>query len=133
MSKILIDKFKCVRCGQCVLSCPSRVFTRNSPLECMTLSSGGAERCISCNHCIAICPVNAISVNGLDSSDCDSFTDGVYPRLEHIISLVQMRRSIRTYSDIPVDRVQIEQLLNAMRWSPTAKNRLPVKWIVING
>jgi nitroreductase len=95
--------------------------------------SGGVERCISCNHCIAICPVNAISVNGLDSSDCDLFLAGIYPRLEHIMTLVQMRRSIRNYSDVPVERSQVEQLLNAMRWAPTAKNRLPVKWLVING
>jgi nitroreductase len=102
-------------------------------LESTVLAKDGEERCIACNHCIAICPVNAISVNSLDSSDCDFFTDGVYPRLEHIISLVQMRRSIRTYSNVPVDDSQIEQLLNAVRWAPTAKNRLPVKWLIING
>ncbi|MDR2641640.1 MAG: nitroreductase family protein [Planctomycetaceae bacterium] len=133
MSEIVINKFKCVRCGQCILACPARVYTRNSPLESTVLAKDGEERCIACNHCIAICPVNAISVNSLDSSDCDFFTDGVYPRLEHIISLVQMRRSIRTYSNVPVDDSQIEQLLNAVRWAPTAKNRLPVKWLIING
>jgi nitroreductase len=106
---------------------------RKSSLDCAGLAEGGAERCISCNHCIAICPVNAISVNGLDGADCDIFTEGVFPRLEHIISLVQKRRSIRTYSGVPVERYQIEQLLNAVRWSPTAKNRLPVRWLIING
>jgi nitroreductase len=109
------------------------VFTRNSALEGTVVRHGGEERCIACNHCLAICPVNAIAVNGLDGSDCDIFSDGVYPRLEHIISLVQMRRSIRTYSDAPVETHKIEQLLNAVRWAPSAKNRLPVKWLVING
>ncbi|MDR1485627.1 MAG: nitroreductase family protein [Planctomycetaceae bacterium] len=133
MSKIVIDKFKCVRCGQCILACPARVYTRKSPLESTVLASGGEERCIACNHCLAICPVNAISVDGLDGSDCDFFTEGVYPRLEHIVSLVQMRRSIRTYSGVPIEHSQMEQLLNAVRWAPTARNCLPVKWLVING
>ncbi|MDR0390428.1 MAG: nitroreductase family protein, partial [Planctomycetaceae bacterium] len=35
--------------------------------------------------------------------------------------------------DVPVERYKIDQLLNAVRWAPTAKNRLPVRWLVING
>ncbi|MDR1924290.1 MAG: nitroreductase family protein [Planctomycetaceae bacterium] len=133
MSNIIIDKFKCVRCGQCILACPARVFVRNSPMESTLISAGGSDRCIACNHCIAICPVNAISINGIDGTDCEPMFVGVHPRLEHIISLVQMRRSIRSYSDEPVTQDQLEQLLNAVRWSPTARNHLSVNWLVING
>jgi nitroreductase len=44
-----------------------------------------------------------------------------------------MRRSIRQYDTKPLDEKVIAQLMDIVRWAPTARNGLPVKWIVVNG
>ncbi len=41
------------------------------------------------------------------------------------------RRSIRTYREEPVDRQRLEELINAVRFSPSGHNRRPVQWLVI--
>jgi len=53
-------------------------------------------------------------------------------RFEQIAHLVRKRRSIRHYSDKPLEDRVIEQLLDVIRWAPSAKNGLPVKWVIIN-
>jgi nitroreductase len=53
-------------------------------------------------------------------------------RFEHLAHLIRKRRSIRRYSDKPLDDRVIEQLLDVVRWAPTAKNGLPLKWVIIN-
>jgi nitroreductase len=90
------------------------------------------EYCIACHHCIAACPVNAISIDGIDSTKCQDFVKETHPRFEHIAALVRTRRSIRHYADKPLPDRTVEQLLDVVRWVPTAKNALPVKWLVCN-
>jgi nitroreductase len=57
-------------------------------------------------------------------------TDAV--RFEQLAHLVRRRRSIRHYSDKPLEERVIKQLLDVVRWAPTAKNGLPLKWVIIN-
>jgi len=133
MEKIVVDKYVCVRCGQCILTCPSHLYSRETPKDYPSVADGATEICISCNHCVAACPVGAISVNGIGAGDCEQFVKDLVPRFDHIASLVRMRRSIRQYDTKPLDEKTIIQLMNIVRWSPSAKNGLPVKWIVVNG
>ncbi len=46
---------------------------------------------------------------------------------------INLRRSIRKYSDKAVSKELIEQLIEAARMSPSAKNRQPWKYIVFGG
>jgi len=46
--------------------------------------------------------------------------------------LIRGRRSIRRYKDRPVDRVTIERLLTAATWAPSAHNRQPWRFVVID-
>ncbi len=46
--------------------------------------------------------------------------------------LVRSRRSIRRYADRPVDRATIERLLTAAIWAPSAHNRQPWRFVVID-
>jgi nitroreductase len=43
-----------------------------------------------------------------------------------------MRRSIRRFAEQPLEDRVIEQLLDVVRWAPSARNGLPVKWIIVN-
>ena len=132
MREIVIDKHLCIRCGQCALSCPSRLYLRKTLKEYPALIDHAGDFCIACNHCVAICPTSAISVDGINGDQCEPFDKNAIPRFEYIASLVRMRRSIRRYTDEALDKRVIEQLLNVVRWAPSAKNGLPVKWIVMN-
>jgi len=88
--------------------------------------------CIGCYHCVASCPAGGLTVGGIGRDDCLEYEKNVAVRFEHIAHLIRSRRSIRRYSDKPVTDQTIEQLLDVARWAPTAKNGLPVKWVIIN-
>ncbi|MGA2682973.1 MAG: nitroreductase family protein [Candidatus Bathyarchaeia archaeon] len=44
---------------------------------------------------------------------------------------IKGRRSVRSYTDEPVSKEQVEAVLEAGVWAPTAMNRQPCKFIVI--
>jgi coenzyme F420-0:L-glutamate ligase/coenzyme F420-1:gamma-L-glutamate ligase len=48
-----------------------------------------------------------------------------------IYQVIHQRRSIRRYADRPVDRKVIERLLEAATWAPSAHNRQPWRFAVI--
>ena len=132
MREIVIDKHLCTRCGQCAQACPSRLLHKKTASEYPAVVDHAGDSCIACHHCITICPSAAISVDGINSDQCEPLDKNAIPRFESIDTLVRMRRSIRRYTDEPLEKRVIEQLLNVVRWAPSAKNGLPVKWIVIN-
>jgi len=122
----------CLRCGQCILVCPNRILqrkTNNDPPACL---EGGEEICMECYHCIAACPGEALTIGGKGRADCLEFDQTIAIRFEQIAHLARTRRSIRRYSNKPLEDRVIEQLLDVARWAPTAKNGLPVKWVIIN-
>jgi len=88
--------------------------------------------CIGCYHCVAACPGGALTVNNIGYSDCLELDKTAAIRFEQIAHLVRKRRSIRRYSAKPLEDRVIEQLLDVVRWAPTAKNGLPLKWVIVN-
>ncbi len=126
-----IDRYQCVRCGQCVLSCPNQLYTRKNHSECPSLVPNASEACINCGHCVAGCPVGAITVGGLGHEACQTIPKESIPRFDHIATLVRMRRSIRHFEEKPVEIAKLESLLDVVRWAPSARNGQPVKWIVV--
>ena len=132
MQEITHDKSLCVRCGRCTLVCPSRILQRQTNHDCPTCVKGAEEMCIACYHCVAACPVGGLSINGRGHNDCLEFDKTAAIRFEQIAHLIRKRRSIRHYSGAPLEDRVIEQLLDVVRWAPTAKNGLPVKWVIVN-
>ncbi|MBN1247223.1 MAG: nitroreductase family protein [Anaerolineae bacterium] len=45
--------------------------------------------------------------------------------------LIKTRRSVRAYKPDPVEASQLDQILEAARWAPTAANRQPFRVMVI--
>jgi nitroreductase len=45
-------------------------------------------------------------------------------------ALLRSRRSIRFYRDEPVDEATVRRILETARYSPTASNSQPVRWII---
>ena len=132
MRKITLNQGLCVQCGQCTLVCPNRLLQRKTHQDYPACVADAEEICIGCQHCVAACPGGALTVDGASSSDCLEYDKTAAIRFEHLAHLVRKRRSIRRYADKPLENRTIEQLLDVARWAPTAKNGLPLKWVIIN-
>ena len=132
MQKFTLDRNACVRCGQCTLVCPNCILQRQTHRDYPAAIEGGEGLCIDCYHCVAACPSGALTVGGVGRDDCLEFDKTASIRYEHVAHLVRKRRSIRRYSDKPLEDRSIEQLLDVARWAPTARNSLPLKWVIIN-
>ena len=59
----------------------------------------------------------------------DDITDSVDPQV--LLRFIKSRRSIRYYRDEPVDREQIDMIIEAGRYTPTASNRQALTFIVV--
>lgn len=130
--EIDINSEVCTGCGLCVKICPPRV---------LEMSNGRAavrEDCVlRCGHCAAICPAGAVTVHGLEGDALKLSTMkerdgwlgyGNFDR-EALVQLMRSRRSCRTFTGEPVDRMILEDLVrigitapsgsNAQRWTFT--------------
>jgi len=132
MQKITLNQNLCVRCGQCTLVCPNRIFLRQNKEDYPACIEEAEQICIACCHCVAACLGKAITIGNVSAGDCLEYDTNTVLRFEHLTHLLRSRRSIRCYSDKPLEDRVIEQLLDVVRWAPTAKNGLPVKWVIIN-
>ena len=51
--------------------------------------------------------------------------------MDEVLEAIRQRRSIRRYTDEPVSREQLETILQAGRFAPSAENRQPWRFIII--
>jgi nitroreductase/NAD-dependent dihydropyrimidine dehydrogenase PreA subunit len=123
--KVEIDQSRCIGCGLCVKVCP---------FETIALVRGRAvaagESCISCGHCAAACAYGAIQVPRLDECAHDyagfSIDKWWLPYGEYdtagLVRLMASRRSCRSYSEEPVDRSILEDLIKIGITAPSGTN-----------
>lgn len=60
MSKVLVDKKRCKKCGYCIAYCPKQVFTA---ADDGTSVVSQEEECLECGLCYKLCPDYAIILN----------------------------------------------------------------------
>lgn len=124
--EITIDNTICKKCKVCVEVCPNGIFQTEN-----MITSVGAERavlCIMCGQCMAACPEKAIQVEGLD------YNKDFFELPETINSfnvLIQSRRSVRAFKDIPVPKDILEQIVNAISFSPPSFPPLKIELVVV--
>jgi nitroreductase/NAD-dependent dihydropyrimidine dehydrogenase PreA subunit len=125
MNKIIIDKGKCIGCALCVNDCPN---------ACLFLEKGkarfGNSGCIECGHCYAICPQGAVK---LTNYDCEEEPVVSMSRLDSktLLAAMRSRRTIRQFTQQPVDKDVIRQILEAGRYSPTGGNSQKVSFTIL--
>jgi nitroreductase/NAD-dependent dihydropyrimidine dehydrogenase PreA subunit len=124
-NKIQIDRDLCNSCGLCVTVCPTGTISLR---EDKATASGGDS--IFCGHCEAVCPREAIRIHEIDKkmSQYKTFTTekqwlppGKY-NTSLLVQLMASRRSCRNFTDQPVERALLEDLMKIGITAPSGTN-----------
>lgn len=119
-AKVSIDPNNCNGCGACVAVCKDfgiKIIDHKA-----TVVEDSVFGCLACGHCMMVCPTGVIAVEGRtlaptqlvelpEAAKAASF-DALY-------ALLQRRRSIREFKDIPVETEKINQILDAAQTAPS--------------
>ena len=126
---ITVDSDKCIRCGACEASCPSRILSWER--DQLRVSNPG--RCIGCGHCVAVCRDCALSHSELRADKFVEIENREPLDREELRRFFIERRSCRRFLDEPVSREQIDKLIDIARWAPTSTNAQNVRFMVFLG
>ncbi len=126
-----VDPEKCKRDGICVEACGFRLIKRGEADSVPTWIAGSEELCVSCGHCVTVCPAGALSHYTIRPEDCLNLREELLINPEQVEQFLRSRRSIRSYSDKPVERDKLNKLIQASGYAPSARNARPVHFIVI--
>lgn len=118
MSKVCIDREKCIGCGNCVKDCITYSLELDSENKAR-IAENGDERCISCQHCFAICPTGAISFEDKLPENASPVNFG---NPEEILNLIKSRRSIRQFKDEEISEDDFNKLKQMLPYIPTGCN-----------
>jgi ferredoxin len=117
----VVDEDLCNACGQCVEACR---------FEVLKLRKNGARprgigRCIACGHCVAVCPTRAISHPQMPAERLRDVPERPAVGYETLLALLDQRRSVRRYTDEPVDEESLRALVDAAILAPSGHNAQP--------
>jgi nitroreductase/NAD-dependent dihydropyrimidine dehydrogenase PreA subunit len=113
-----IDTDICIRCDLCRKECPAAAI-KDSQGKLAILD----DRCIECGHCGAVCPEGAVLCDG----------ESLAPLENHGISgaqafsLIGGKRSVRSYSDMPIPSEVLDRILETGALAATATNSRNVR------
>ena len=120
------DLEKCIKCSKCILACGPSLIEMNEqgPYEKL-------PTCMECGHCISVCPVDAIT---LYNTPFEEFMPVIDPQIsfEQYNNLTRNRRSMRRYKSKPVDKSDLEKIMESVRYIPTGTNAQELKYMVIS-
>lgn len=132
MSWIAVDHDLCRRDGVCMAVCSRELIVADADGYPVTVA-GGEPTCSKCGHCLSACPHGALELRGVTTGECAPVdSDGALGE-EVVRSLLMGRRSVREFREQTVPRETIEWLLQMTRWAPSASNKQPVHWLVVDG
>lgn len=117
-----LDSDKCIGCGLCVTVCPDQAIE----LVGKVAQLSGRE-CMGCCHCQAVCPAEAISVlnvslNFVTFSENEHWLPFGGGDISSLVRLMRSRRSCRNFTDEPVARPCLEDLVKIGTTAPSGTN-----------
>ncbi len=122
-----VDEDACIVCGACVDACKFEVMK----LRKRHAQARGVGECIVCGHCVAVCPQEAITHPALDGGQVQELPQQPAVSYEQLRTLLRQRRSVRQYTDEPVPRDLIRELIGAAILAPSGHNAQSWRFTVI--
>lgn len=123
---VRVNVEKCIGCGKCTADC----LALNIVVE-----DGKAHvknECIECGHCVAVCPVDAVSMEGYEMEDVEEYQEETFKvNPEHLLHAIKFRRSVRFYKERKVSEKDLHMLLQAGRYTATAKNNQDCHFVFV--
>jgi len=114
---VVIDQNQCIGCGLCARDCIANNITLQDHKATVK------NECFRCGHCVAVCPRGAVSIPEYDMNDIEAITPDIrYPEPATLLHWIKARRSIRNYLPKEIEQYKLEMLLQAGRYTATAKN-----------
>jgi len=125
---IQVDLEKCIGCGTCKADCPAAN---------IAVKEGKAvpgQWCLECGHCTAVCPQKAVMLIGdYDPAEVLEYDDpqqfAIAPEL--LLNFVKFRRSVRQFTDEPVNDADIAKIAEMGRYTQTGANAQALRYIVL--
>ncbi len=121
----VIDRERCIGCGECVRLCPSQTLEMKEGKAAVT-----GARSLGCGHCAAVCPVEAVRVAALDPHSfrfhtfacrTDWMPYGAGDAGE-LVRRMASRRSCRFFDERSVERALLEDLVRIGTTAPSGTN-----------
>lgn len=132
MTTIHVDQDLCTRCGICSNVCTMGFIDPADENLLPKVPETKTGMCIRCGHCEVYCPSQALLLNERPDERVppppnvgiiDPETMGYY---------LKKRRSVRHFTQDPVPKEKILEVLDIARYAATGGNGQPVEWIVIH-
>lgn len=124
---IKIDSDKCTGCGLCISDCVRyNIIMENGKAKIQNTT------CNRCCHCFAICPANAITMENFDLNEINPVNENDKIDADTLLNIFKSSRSIRNFKNKPIEQEKLDKILEAGRYTPTAKNVQDVTYTVIS-
>ena len=111
----LVDLDTCLGDGLCAEVCPEDVLEMVDE-KAATVESR-AESCILCGQCVAVCPTESLQMPKLPMEDFRKLGKRPFG-YDEFFEFLRLRRSVRVFKDLPVEREMIEKILTAAATAP---------------
>jgi nitroreductase/NAD-dependent dihydropyrimidine dehydrogenase PreA subunit len=131
MSFLTIEESICGRDGFCAKVCPANIIEQKEPDAYPSIIEGSERLCIKCGHCMAVCPSGALKLPSMNPKTATVVKPGMIPDIKTIQLFFASRRSIRNYTPVPVEREQLETIIQAASYAPSGHNGQPLNWLII--
>ena len=130
MELFTINQETCNKDGICAAVCPAGIVeSRNG--EYPIPFKDAEEICIRCGHCVAVCPTGSLIHKDIPLESCTPIEKELTIKHEQAVQFLRSRRSIRQYKDKPVDKTDLNKLIDIARYAPSGHNLQPVEWLVL--
>ena len=132
MTNIIVDQERCTRCGICVKVCPSGIIDAVDENHLPQVQETNAPRCMNCGHCEAFCPSQALLLDLSSDEKVPLLAEDGTVSPEDIALYLKKRRSVRHFTDKPVPKEIILEILDIARYAASGGNSQPVQWLAVH-